>query len=568
MKLSVAFLLTLISLVQPSEGVEEGDNSFVKFGLALNAGGTTAANGCASAMRGFQLMKISRNGKFLPAMEAFGLVSGASGGNIPSIQYHYTQNTNSDELLDVTGINDPKDLTTEELNSIPEKSMFSSYVDSIVPSAALARIKMNAYGSDFWPEITYNLALGPDATVIDPKIRDGVPSTPLVTFSMVGPADAFPTYDNEYQNIGVAGDILNSTLFKDYFFEYNANKYIATNKTILLQILKNNGFQVPITVFATPDKVIIPFSYEVKMEFDVGGNQTTKPLNFSPFSASYDELSSDTPFTLKKLFGMATDEFVLEPIYQDIFKNTQEPYKPITMMIPTADGDRRKMVGTDGGYVDMTGIPALVKQKTKNIISILCLPPSFMVKDLDPNNFGSYYLIKGLASYFGLKSSDELKMEHEYLQTQGVFAHIFNLNSNGEDQLVKLSNTMQSLFDAGEPMISTLKDVEVIANPFLGISGGWTVDLTVCLFVGVPVKFANEIPDGIVTPPGNRSIVEDGFFTNEEFASVPNVYTPLWALPTPSARMTQVMLTWAIKHSWEGLKVDGEVKFDGFRTIF
>eukprot|EP00978_Attheya_sp_CCMP212_P008006 scaffold18654_cov51-Attheya_sp.AAC.4 len=35
-----------------------------------------------------------------------------------------------------------------------------------------------------------------------------------------------------------------------------------------------------------------------------------------------------------------------------------------------------------------------------------------------------------------------------------------------------------SLFKAGEPHIATLKDLEVIDNPFWGVKSGKTVDLT------------------------------------------------------------------------------------------
>merc|ERR1712161_154293 len=158
-----------------------------------------------------------------------------------------------------------------------------------------------------------------------------------------------------------------------------------------------------------------------------------------------------------------------------------------------------------------------------------------------------------IGQYFGILYRDDIG-KTGYKKNQGIHNYMFNLNSNGENQMEKLVETMLSLDAAGEPTIATLKDVEVIDNPFWGISGGWKLDFTLCLFTGVPTKFANE-----------------------SFKSVPNVDPVPMNLPAGQlgsflpplpARMTQIMLSWAIKHSWDGLEVNGEIKFGGFRAIF
>jgi len=564
MKLYVPFRLILPFLVRTSEGAQAEEDGYVNFGLALNGGSFTAANGCASVMRGFQQQKITRDGKDRPAMEVFDLISGLSGGNMPNIQYHYAQNTNSNELLDEAGINDPKEITIERLNSIPKKSMFTSYVDSLVPSLALATVKKQLYGTNAWSEIIYNHLLGPDATVIDPKIRDDVRSTPLIEFVMIGPVDVFPAWVDTRINVDIVNELKNNTLFEDYVSD-NPIPFYLNNNTLMLEVFKNNGYQMALPGFGTHEKLYVPFSSEAKMEFeDEDGNKVTE-VNHKPVAVFHDEISSDSsPIRMKELLAMGTDLFTIVATYRQYVP----PYKPLTALIPTADGEKREMVFTDGGYVDDCGVPALVNQKTKNIISVLCPSPG------DFNDIENE-LYAWMGSYFGVMVRDRVRYP-QFKKLSGAHNHIFNLNSNGEDQMKKLVRTMMSLDAAGEPTIATLKDVEVIDNPFWGISGGWKLDFTLCFFTGVPTKFANEIPEGIVTPPGNKSVVVDRKFTNEDFKSVPNVSPRTFeddpfgfqVLPLLPARMTQIMLSWAIKHAWEGLEVDGEIKFGGFRAMF
>ena len=95
---------------------------------------------------------------------------------------------------------------------------------------------------------------------------------------------------------------------------------------------------------------------------------------------------------------------------------------------------------------------------------------------------------------------------------------------------------------------------------------------------------------GIATPPPGKDIIENGLFTNETFISVPNVIPipfgeegdtidiPLLGeipipslnqvLPLEAARMTQIMIGWAIDHAWDGIFVDGEEIFGGFPKFF
>ena len=151
------------------------------------------------------------------------------------------------------------------------------------------------------------------------------------------------------------------------------------------------------------------------------------------------------------------------------------------------------MVFSDGGYNDGTGIPALVHLKKKISISVLCPSPDALLYQLDHFYFANA-ITSSYGPYFGLVN---MVSHTGKFSTNGPLNHMFDLNSNGENQTVKLIMTMASLKDNGLPMITTLEGLEVINNPFWGIMGGWKLDLTIILFVGVPQKFADQILQGI-----------------------------------------------------------------------
>ena len=100
-------------------------------------------------MRGFQQQRIKIDDEDRPALEAFDYIAGLSGGNFPNIQYAFAQNVSSDELLDADGINDPTLITKEELERIPENSLFSTYSTSIFGSLVLALAATVGLGFNF-----------------------------------------------------------------------------------------------------------------------------------------------------------------------------------------------------------------------------------------------------------------------------------------------------------------------------------------------------------------------------------------------------------------------------------
>eukprot|EP00567_Pseudictyota_dubia_P000078 CAMPEP_0197466288 /NCGR_PEP_ID=MMETSP1175-20131217/64973_1 /TAXON_ID=1003142 /ORGANISM="Triceratium dubium, Strain CCMP147" /LENGTH=651 /DNA_ID=CAMNT_0043002321 /DNA_START=170 /DNA_END=2121 /DNA_ORIENTATION=+ len=604
--------------------------------LALNGGSFTAGNGCAGIMRGFQQQRVTIDGEQRPAMEAFEYVSGLSGGNLAIFPYHYAQYTTSDEILDAHGNSDPSKITVEDLEVIPEKSLFKPFVVdvtiSLIPAVFYA---LFLGGKDIWSVVMsfhmlQHKGIATGTKMTDVKIREDVKSKPISMTSMLGPAETFPNYEfytmsrgmmtelrDEHENRLQRVEIPAFPGFPDLQFHEMDNDY-------LLELAEKYNYQFPFPGFLTHEGLEVPFTKEVNMKFDNVVNMTADDVRFTTIDSPFSELSSESnPFTVEKALGLATDVLVLMSQLRgiDIFGMLPDQIaNPIHVDIPTADGGKRKMVFSDGGYSEGTGIPPLVKKKIDKIISIWNPTGVFA----NPILVGGAY-----GPFFGMSDFNQITSNlNSFMLANGPFNHMFDLyDSNGENQILKLIETMESLQAAGEPMIATLKDVAVIDNPFYGIEGGWTTDLTVILGVGVPGspplkdvavidnpfygieggwttdltvilgvgvpdKFAAEIPEGIVTPPAGRNVTENGYFTNEEFASVPNVESapmgpinvtlphpfeavefPFYSvgnhLPVKEARMTQIMNSWIIGRAWDGLKgADGEVKFEGFKKLF
>jgi hypothetical protein len=554
----------------------------VTIGLALAAGSYPAATVTGGIMRGFQQKKILDGDNMLvPSIDKIAYTSGSSGGHFPGIMYAYAKDTTSDLLLDVDGISKPYDLTKQELEKIPETSMFSRFTVSILPYIVIALIWCHFFGGALWPTIVYfsmlePLGIGFNDPVSGPRREDAKP-TPIASTSMLGPLEMWPEYlfeemFNRFFENGAAS--YETNLMKDsYGFFY------ATNTSYVWNVAKMSDFQIPVLSFITPDEYIIPM-HKHQMKFDPIGNTTAAadPINYEPVLVKPDDIQpqSDGRFTVAKMLGAATNLIPLlgagGSIPPDILTvlNT-----PITINMPTADGNYREMTLADSGYNDSTGIPALVHKGVRKIICTVYNSgedENFLKKPYDLVDFF-------MAQFFGFADSRVL------------MNHMFDNTSNGENQVLKLLNIMKSLFEAGEPMITTLKDLDVIENPFYGIEGGGKVDLTVIGLFGVPTKFADQLPEDVAAPPeGMSKINEFGYFNNQDFSTVPNLVSfdtggikvdlpilnienvtiplPDNGVETKQAKMTYVLSSWMICYAWYGLWVDGEMKFEGFKEIF
>jgi len=576
---------------------QKAENKRPAIGLAVNGGSLRAANGNGGIMRGFQQQRVMIDGEEKIAMEAFEFVSGLSGGNVPNFLYHFARNTDSDELLDAKGTSDPSKVTIEDLENIPEKSMFKPMASDFINNMFSSIIDNILTGNLFLTNLLsrqflqyFGMQAGELAS--DLRIRDGVKSTPLFETAMVGPSELFPDWVYTHMNKGLIDDInLNGPQNLEIFVEGGAfGTMYHQNLTYVLEVAKKYGYQIPIPAFGTHEKLHVQFQ-EATLEFDSVNNVTSEPLDYKPFTAAYGQLSSESnPFTMEKVLGMATDLIAIiapsliaqYPLFAPFFADSP------TVDIPTANGDTRNMAFSDGGYIDGSGIPALLVQKPRKIIYG------------DVGNFPVPYnspesIILGLQSLFGIimfPMTDPQDPVIGFTAAQKALNHVFDVNSNGENQVKKLFDNMKSLYEAGEPMITTLEGLDVVHNPFWGIEGGWKVDLTIIYLCGVPTKFAEQLPDDIAPPPFGRNLTEGGYFTNEEFKDVPNLPSnraanlklniPLlgidfdeiipglgFDLDPKAARISHILASWSIDRAWDGLKgIDGETKFTGFRTMF
>jgi hypothetical protein len=543
-------------------------------------------------MRGFQQKKVWIDDKEVPAMNKFDFTSASSGGHFPSILYAYAKDTTSDEVLDADGISYPHQMTTQELENIPEKSVFNRLTTSFAPSIALALMRAVLFGDNFWTTaMNYHflqpMGIGLNEPINTPRREDAKP-TPIAAMSMVGPLEIWSDYlYTQMYNI-MHTNIVNTRNYHNFMSSLSTlaeKTYDGTTASVIpdsshvWQVASDSDFQLPVYAYVTPDEFSIPM-YKHRMKFDPIVNMpTAEPLDFEPIFAKPNDVQpeSEGPFTVAKALSAPTNAVgvfagMIPPNMQQL-----EPILngPITINIPTADGNHREMVVSDSGYNDESGVPALVQKKVRKII---CTSFSSGNDGLFMDTVSNY--VFQTSSWFGL-----------HLPTSRSPAnHMFDLNSNGEDQFMKLKNNIQSLYEAGEPMITTLKDLDVIENPFYGIEGGYKVDLTIIFLIGVPKKFAEGLPEDIASPPpGMDKINKFGFFTNPEFSTVPNMYSnqsfttkidvpeldlnvdvpvPEFAQETKATKMSYTLTSWMIHHAWDGLwGADGEKKFEGFAEI-
>ncbi len=587
-------------------------------GLALSLGSFPGALVTSGIMRGFQRKSILIDGEERPAMEGFDYMSASSGGNLAMILYAFAQGTTSNELLDVDGIGHPSEITKEELENIPESSIFSLFTNSVLNPLAYGLIVSSIFDTeDFWETVAHKMFLEPfgiDRHQPIGETRGDVKATPLVTASVVGPAEIYPDYtieemgkkfhetweENSHLFTPIEDAPSNYNLFdlttgESFDPKSLFQTVIKKNESdALWEIAKLSSFQIPYAAIISPDEFSIPIQehreiYETVDPFDflpVG----THPDNVQPQLFSHYKLPK-TKFPLAKMLAVSTN---LLPIISDMIPEALRPllFKPNNIEIPTADGSKRKLALADGGYNSHNGLPSLVKKGVKKIVCNLYGTLSRSFAPLTPSQY-YYVTFNEFAKLFGViptpESIDSFPAT-SYSKTAMLTNHMFDLYSNNENQILKFYDMIESLDNAGEPLIATLKGLDVVENKFWGIQGGGKVDLTVILNVGVPKKFSDQVPKDVAPArEGMNFTNEYGYFTNEDLQFVPNlpsfagnielnipVFNLTQELPLPefatgvkATRMTEILCSWMIEHAWEGLVGDdGEVKFEGFKEIF
>lgn len=562
-------------------------------------------------MRGFQQHKINIGGEERPSLEAFDFMSGISGGILPLFLYHFARETTSDEILDAAGISDPSKITIQDLETIPEKSMFKSFTTSTTSTMYKCLLQAKLFHAPFWPTFIHahfleKFGISHATPASKLKKRNDVKGSLQMILSMIGPASYHPEWNWAIKDKGIQADFVTempsrlepadkdpnyhhlrkqvnelakSTNFlvpgisSDLFI---TNPKYVMSTDVLSQVLDRNGYQTEIPSILSDKGLEVPFLQSTMIFSPIPNKTEETPVNFQPFKSSLRNVSTNNgAMTADQLLAFPTDMVSIAMPSLLKLKLFPKPLVTIAMMpstinIPTTD-DSRAMAFADGGYNDGSGLPALVRKKTRKIIMSVCNTPDQFGYHLGfgGNPISFFAIDLSLGSYFGLNNPDFVG------NVQNQFFDLYS--KEGTNHYVTIIENFKSLHEAGEPMITTIKGLHVRDNPFWGVEGGWELDLTIILMRGVPEKFAKLVPRDCVTPPKRKNITEHGFFSNEEFRFVPNLihfningpYLPDFALKTKAARMTQILGSWMIHHSWHGLKgADGEVKFEGFGVIF
>ncbi len=610
-------LLTALLVQNVNSQVEDESDTI---GLALPLGSFTGAVVGASVMRGFHLQKATNiDGEISSksALEMFDYMTGSSGGLIPNIMFAYARDRTSDELLDAGGINDPKDITAEELDNIPDKSIFKIMTSHSAPSFLKAIVSAAITGKTLFSEFMYFQCLEPvgvpkDQPLEDTPLRDGVNYIPIVTTNMHGPIELDPNWFYEVMNVHLSQQVaMLSQNYEEFQFmegSSEARTYRKLDIPNIFRLAEEGGHQIPIPGFITPDMFYVGYS-ESEMEFSSVAGLSAESLSFSPFSTNPDALQPEEEgaMTIEKFLGLGTNAVpIMLPNFMDDLPQALIDLfsKPLVQEITTADGQKRTVPFTDGGLVTLAGIPALVKKDTKKIIfPIMRTDAQHNVLEHGPVMTA---LFRVLLPLFGLVSEHEMDaivagtieeynvhLIWDYLKAVGGSETVFDPMSNGENQLDKFYAMAKALYDAGEPIVVTLENLHVVENPFWAIEAGGLVDLTIILILDVPENFSKQIDPNVAPPPEGKSFTENGFFTNEDLKFVPapvsamgtrqlDLELPLlnltvhqeapdfdFSVNPKACKMTEVLVTWIINEAWEGLSdANGVEVFSGFKNIF
>ncbi len=269
---------------------------------------------------------------------------------------------------------------------------------------------------------------------------------------------------------------------------------------------------------------------------------------------------------------------------------------PITAQVLTnlrkiklQDGSAVTQKFIDGGMNDLMGIiPLVASGDVENIIAVYNLNQNtpYMTND---DTYADIYRVANATSLehpdFDLHFQQWVKMINPRITCYFGFFNVIPINhanimnhifhDPNIDRLKEMMIKMNKLFEAGEPLIFTLKGLKTIDNPFWGIEGGKnssTINLTLMYFT-LPRKFSDGVPIEAVPPPeeGQPKVDVDGRFTNEEYRVIPELPggTQQASYSNGQVSMMGYLGSWMVDRAWDGLKAsDGEVVFEGFKGIF
>lgn len=582
-----------------------------QIGIAFAGGSLRAASACTGILRGLQQKTITNSrGEDVPAMHAVKYNSGISGGSIPAVQYTYAQ-VPTDELLETDRTVDPSAITPEALATIPEQSMsytlarkedlpfriigflsensrlvfvlerllkFHSWWSGFVYTkfARTLNIPRNKYFTSGPEELQTILKDNPALQETDFLLpRSDVKTLPMILWTMHGSRADANIYYKKFRKI-----------MKEAWIEYQAeealnyrtNNFDAGARPSMTKALlsvrdrgDNNG-NLPPPFIGTPDAVYSPYHGTIvlrrsKVDFPL---KAVKPFEWGTRS----RFSLETLMALSTNFPGSSGSFIAQ-----IMSNVRR--------VTFNDEYTGTQLFADGGTNDLMGILPLVQSGVDTIVASYIFnqnPPytnfSESYADIyerapsanrnDPDfdaNFREWlkHMNPRFTCYFGFFGARPI---HHANVPNHVF-HDPNL-----DRLKELMVKYNSLFEAGEPLIATLHDLETIDNPFWGIEAGKKVDITLIYF-NMPKTFSEQVPRECVPPPEGEVGTIDGHgrFLNDEMRVVPElpVDGPLDAFKYSREQINMMCYlgSWMVHHSWDGLQgLDGEIIFNGFGEIF
>mmetsp|Transcript_2767 Transcript_2767/g.3188 ORF Transcript_2767/g.3188 Transcript_2767/m.3188 type:complete len:658 (-) Transcript_2767:224-2197(-) len=590
----------------------DGESDKDQIGLALSGGIYVAAAGGAATMRGFQQQCIVVDGEERPAMEAFDYISGLSGGTIPTMLYCYAQNVDSATLLDADfRINDPSEITSEVLDRRTENSIFETVTDKFTDS--------------FIPSLLYGVSTG----ALDKIWTMSILNEMLSPFGIEGNKTISPKSDetNDTSDLILPRSGINAIPLSNFIMAGEAKDSGRSIIDAYLEVIKCLNKKKWVNKFVPREEIVEAIQeveHEILMAY-VGGSVDVRNGYVSSNGTSFRSIlnsipakkwgATDSPLSLEFLVGMGTnflgmgavtdsdgkfldivkdalkDEDVLEYIgdhldggnIKEIMKDGEYRNKiktalttdVLTMAAHTRKvdvgdgGGEREMLFVDGGLIDGLGVPALVQRKVRTIVSSIWghgkerkyerLYSKTKGENLDTwLSEGMDIGIADIASYFGF-----------YQGEKGLFMN--RMFEDGVYHLGQLRKTFDALFEAGKPLVITLKDLKTVENPFWGIEAGKTVDLTI-IYYTLPKSFSEKVA---------LETDKDGSFVNKEFKDFPNLdglknfdygdktnnILMTGALTTRQANMAAYLGSWVINEAWEGLTVDGKKVFGGFKEL-
>jgi len=581
---AAAFLIVLTSC-HVATGASAGDDcdggpecaSREKIGLALNGGVLVSAAGTASFMRGFQQQSVTIDGKERPALERFDYIAGLSGGNIPTMLYAFAQNVNADELLDAHyRIGDPSDITRKALNRKHRKTIFRVLTKSVAKRFIPIFLYYFATKQSLkgvWPLVLYysflkpfgikrNQAFGtsPGKHVTNP--REEVRAEPFFATSVVGEVQDFG-YEFAQTHYDTIGGLNEMGL---------RNKF--THQSEISAVMKkfNNVTYLPFSI--SPSEVGPDFSIAIKTDLS-GEFLPSKKMKPSEFGRS--ENTKKRYFSLELALGMATNFatfFVFLGGNATAVADNNKFSQQRTL-------NEKEMLFSDAGFVYGINVPILVKKEASHIIIPLWPPDA-------PSKYSTIYSSTKngtLSDWLNHNQSPGSLVSPFFGFYAGGSSYISHIFDDGEVHMKNLRKAFDDLYIADKPLVTTLKDVKVIDNPYYGIVGGNTVDITI-LYVSMPKYFAESVPIHAVPPPKgeNNSVDETGSFTNKESKDFPHFsqidlpnfnntlqsIKTLWNIGLVTPRQVNMMSylgSWLIKEAWEGVSIGGTEYFGGFKKI-